>query len=146
MTQRKVSSQRQAATKPAECVAQARSRYEEDLHPNNHTSVWGSWWRDGEWGYACCHQSVKNSYCMGEAGLHAQEESMAAQQQNMDAKAAAAPPTTTAAAPAVWLSYPPCCTPPPIPFPPIHSAGNIRRAWQSFDHLKMPPPPLPPPT
>mmetsp|Transcript_1021 Transcript_1021/g.1652 ORF Transcript_1021/g.1652 Transcript_1021/m.1652 type:complete len:544 (+) Transcript_1021:212-1843(+) len=47
---------------------QVRSRYEEDVHPGNHTSVWGSWWGDGQWGYACCHQCVKNSYCTGKAG------------------------------------------------------------------------------
>lgn len=48
-----------------ELSVQKRSRYEEDVFPGNHTSVWGSWWKDGEWGYACCHQSVKNSYCTG---------------------------------------------------------------------------------
>ena len=43
-------------------------RYEEDLHINNHSSVWGSWWHEGQWGYACCHQTVKNSYCTGDKG------------------------------------------------------------------------------
>lgn len=43
----------------------ARSRYEEDVYINNHTSVWGSFWKDGMWGYGCCHQFVKNSYCTG---------------------------------------------------------------------------------
>jgi len=43
----------------------AKSRYEEDVYPNNHTSVWGSYWEDGRWGYACCHQFIKNSYCTG---------------------------------------------------------------------------------
>eukprot|EP01025_Chloroclados_australasicus_P057074 TRINITY_DN7104_c0_g2_i12.p1 TRINITY_DN7104_c0_g2~~TRINITY_DN7104_c0_g2_i12.p1 ORF type:complete len:350 (-),score=52.86 TRINITY_DN7104_c0_g2_i12:1255-2304(-) len=42
-----------------------RSRYEEDILINNHTTVWGSYWVDGQWGYACCHQMVKNSYCTG---------------------------------------------------------------------------------
>lgn len=42
-----------------------RSRYEEDVLTNNHTAVWGSYWRDGMWGYACCQQHVKNSYCTG---------------------------------------------------------------------------------
>ncbi len=42
---------------------------------------------------------------MGEAGRHAQEDSLAAQQQNMEAKAAAAPPTTTAAAPKVGCRH-----------------------------------------
>lgn len=45
-----------------------RSRYEEDVHPGNHSSVWGSWWHDSQWGFSCCHQTVKNSYCTGKAG------------------------------------------------------------------------------
>lgn len=45
-----------------------RSKYEEDVYHGNHTSVWGSFWRDGHWGYNCCHSFVKNSYCTGEAG------------------------------------------------------------------------------
>ncbi|EXJ82241.1 hypothetical protein A1O3_06054 [Capronia epimyces CBS 606.96] len=52
----------------------ARSKYAEDVLVNNHTSVWGSWWRDFVWGYACCHSTVKNSYCTGEAGRVAFEE------------------------------------------------------------------------
>ncbi|KIW63463.1 hypothetical protein PV04_10299 [Phialophora macrospora] len=53
----------------------ARSKYREDLFTNNHTSVWGSWWRDFTWGYACCHSTVRNSYCTGEEGRRAWEES-----------------------------------------------------------------------
>lgn len=45
-----------------------RSKYEEDIFPNNHTSVWGSFWKDGQWGYKCCHSFVKNSYCVGDVG------------------------------------------------------------------------------
>ncbi|XP_063930764.1 pre-mRNA-splicing factor Slu7 [Zophobas morio] len=45
-----------------------KSKYEEDIYINNHTSVWGSYWRGGQWGYKCCHSFVKNSYCLGEAG------------------------------------------------------------------------------
>lgn len=45
-----------------------RSRYEEDILINNHASVWGSYWRDGVWGYQCCHSFIKNSYCVGENG------------------------------------------------------------------------------
>jgi len=45
-----------------------RSRYEEDVYPNNHKSVFGSWWSGGVWGYKCCHSVVKNSYCTGNAG------------------------------------------------------------------------------
>jgi pre-mRNA-processing factor SLU7 len=42
-----------------------RSKYDEDVFWSNHTAVWGSFWHEGKWGYACCHQMVKNSYCTG---------------------------------------------------------------------------------
>lgn len=45
-----------------------RSKYDEDVYHGNHTSVWGSYWREGRWGYNCCYSLVKNSYCTGEAG------------------------------------------------------------------------------
>lgn len=45
-----------------------RSKYEEDVFPNNHSSVWGSYWHNGKWGFKCCHSFLKNSYCVGEAG------------------------------------------------------------------------------
>ncbi|XP_066024637.1 pre-mRNA-splicing factor SLU7-like [Pocillopora verrucosa] len=48
--------------------AVAKSKYEEDVYTNNHTSVWGSYWQEGRWGYACCHSFVRNSYCTGESG------------------------------------------------------------------------------
>ncbi|MCJ1435705.1 mRNA splicing protein [Xylographa pallens] len=51
-----------------------RSKYTEDIHVNNHTSVWGSWWKHFQWGYACCHSTIKNSYCAGEEGRKAYEE------------------------------------------------------------------------
>ncbi|NXD66704.1 SLU7 factor, partial [Eolophus roseicapillus] len=31
-------------------------------------SIWGSYWKEGKWGYKCCHSFVKYSYCTGEAG------------------------------------------------------------------------------
>lgn len=68
--------------------AKARSRYEEDVIVNNHTSVWGSWWHDGIWGYACCHQTVKNSYCTGSAGEKATQEVAAQMIENMEKRAA----------------------------------------------------------
>ncbi|XP_022920715.2 pre-mRNA-splicing factor Slu7 [Onthophagus taurus] len=46
-----------------------RSKYKEDIYINNHTSVWGSYWTNGNWGYKCCHSFIKNSYCLGEAGF-----------------------------------------------------------------------------
>lgn len=47
------------------------SSYEEDIYPNNHKSVWGSFWQSGKWGYACCHSFNKQSYCVGEKGKEA---------------------------------------------------------------------------
>merc|ERR1711902_465261 len=45
-----------------------KSRYTEDVFPGNHTSVWGSYWDAGRWGYKCCHSFIKQSYCTGDAG------------------------------------------------------------------------------
>lgn len=54
--------------------AAANSKYQENVLINNHTAVWGSWWADFKWGYACCHSIVKNSYCTGAEGRRAFEE------------------------------------------------------------------------
>lgn len=51
-----------------------RTKYEEDVYINNHTAVWGSYWESSQWGYACCKQLVKNTYCTGEAGKMAKDE------------------------------------------------------------------------
>ncbi|KAK2733335.1 mRNA splicing protein [Myotisia sp. PD_48] len=53
----------------------AKSKYKENILINNHKSVWGSWWSNFTWGYACCHSTVKNSYCTGADGIKAFEES-----------------------------------------------------------------------
>ena len=50
-----------------------RSKYTEDVFPLNHAAVWGSWWNNFQWGYACCHSFVRNSYCTGEEGRMAWE-------------------------------------------------------------------------
>ncbi|KAF3776255.1 Pre-mRNA-splicing factor [Nymphaea thermarum] len=50
-----------------------KSKYEEDVYINNHTSVWGSWWKDHQWGYKCCRQTIRNSYCTGSSGIEAAE-------------------------------------------------------------------------
>ena len=41
--------------------AKARSKYEEDVFLNNHTTVWGSWFslHQGIWGFQCCHSTSK---------------------------------------------------------------------------------------
>ncbi|KAK3644969.1 mRNA splicing protein [Elasticomyces elasticus] len=54
-----------------------KSMYAEDVLINNHTSVWGSWWKSFQWGYACCHSTVKNSFCTGEEGREAAEHAEA---------------------------------------------------------------------
>lgn len=54
--------------------AVARSKYEEDVLIHNHTSIWGSYWENGEWGFACCKQLVKNSFCTGAQGRALREE------------------------------------------------------------------------
>lgn len=54
-----------------------RSRYEEDVFVNNHTTVWGSFWRDGVWGFKCCESTIKNSYCVGENGKSEPSDSVA---------------------------------------------------------------------
>ncbi|GAA5851127.1 hypothetical protein JCM9279_000332 [Rhodotorula babjevae] len=53
--------------------AKAKSKYDEDVFPGNHHSVWGSWYNlsTGQWGYACCHSPIKGSYCAGQAGIEA---------------------------------------------------------------------------
>ncbi|KAH9625576.1 hypothetical protein KSS87_012195 [Heliosperma pusillum] len=56
-------------------MALPKSKYEEDVYTNNHTSVWGSWWKDFQWGYKCCKQTIRNSYCTGAAGIEAAEAS-----------------------------------------------------------------------
>ncbi|GBB93192.1 hypothetical protein RclHR1_02130005 [Rhizophagus clarus] len=55
--------------------AKAKSKYEEDVYINNHVSVWGSYWADGQWGYKCCHSFIKNSYCTGLIGIEATNSS-----------------------------------------------------------------------
>ncbi|KAH8087926.1 mRNA processing-related protein [Filobasidium floriforme] len=56
--------------------AKAKSKYDEDVLLNNHTSVWGSWYdlASGIWGFACCHLTIPGSYCTGKAGIAANEE------------------------------------------------------------------------
>lgn len=37
--------------------------YTEDILDFGHKSVWGSYWTDGRWGYACCHQLERDAPC-----------------------------------------------------------------------------------
>jgi len=45
--------------------ATIKSKYNEDVYENDHTSVWGSFWFNHHWGYKCCHSFIRNSYCPG---------------------------------------------------------------------------------
>lgn len=54
--------------------AALKSKYEEDVYPGNHTSVFGSWYKNGQWGFKCCHSTYKNSYCVGEKGYELEME------------------------------------------------------------------------
>jgi len=45
--------------------AAIKSKYVEDIFENEHTSVWGSYWHNHRWGYACCHSLMRQSYCTG---------------------------------------------------------------------------------
>lgn len=65
-----------------------KSKYEEDVYINNHTSVWGSWWKDHQWGYKCCKQTMRNSYCTGAAGIEAAEAIADLMKANIARKAA----------------------------------------------------------
>jgi pre-mRNA-processing factor SLU7 len=67
----------------------ARSIYDEDVYNQNHTSVWGSFWQAGQWGYACCKSMVKNSYCTGAQGIEAAQDSAALMANNIENKRAA---------------------------------------------------------
>ncbi|KAM8703009.1 hypothetical protein ACLKA7_005366 [Drosophila subpalustris] len=65
----------------------ARSIYEEDVYINNHTTIWGSFWNAGRWGYKCCKSFIKNSYCVG-----MQEPEGYAEQQHSTTTMIAPPP------------------------------------------------------
>lgn len=56
--------------------AVAKSKYEEDVFPGNHTSIFGSYFdtRSMRWGYQCCHSLTFKSYCTGDAGRIANDE------------------------------------------------------------------------
>lgn len=65
-----------------------RSKYEEDVYSNNHTSLWGSWWKDHQWGYKCCRQTIRNSCCTGSAGIDAAEAAADLMRANIASKEA----------------------------------------------------------
>ena len=42
----------------------------------NHSSVWGSFWHEGKWGFKCCYSFEKRSYCTGASGRDLFESSL----------------------------------------------------------------------
>lgn len=46
-----------------------RTKYDENIFVNGHSSVWGSYWHPHlGWGYKCCYSFDKKSKCRGEEG------------------------------------------------------------------------------
>lgn len=56
--------------------AYEKSKYEEDVLIGNHSSIWGSWFDpvNKSWGFACCHQTMKNAYCIPLKGRAVEDE------------------------------------------------------------------------
>ncbi|UZJ52651.1 hypothetical protein CBS101457_001971 [Exobasidium rhododendri] len=57
--------------------AKVEEEKKEEKYDGNHKAPFGSWTEatSGKDGYDCCHSTVKNSYCTGEAGREAHEAS-----------------------------------------------------------------------
>ncbi|GBG25356.1 Pre-mRNA-splicing factor Slu7 [Hondaea fermentalgiana] len=81
-------------------AVQAGPKYEEDVMEGNHTSVWGSYFdREGmRWGFQCCWQTSRRSYCTGEAGKRAKEAARKHAQHGPEQTLAKATPASSAAA------------------------------------------------
>lgn len=62
-TERYVEYSRSGRVISAKPKAVPKSKYEENVLLNGHTAVWGSFWSDGKWGYACCHAHDRGSTC-----------------------------------------------------------------------------------
>jgi pre-mRNA-processing factor SLU7 len=60
----------------AKSFANLKSKYEEDVHVNGHSTVWGSYFHKGafRWGYADDHSLMRSSYCTGVNGKIANDE------------------------------------------------------------------------
>lgn len=45
--------------------SKTKSKYIEDIHPNKHKTIWGSFYdlKSKNWGYACCQITIYNSVC-----------------------------------------------------------------------------------
>lgn len=81
-----------------------RSIYEEDVLLNNHTTVWGSFWSNGGWGFKCCHSFIKNSYCVGESGKDQCNEIETSRNLPVDEDSADEPASSSAVSEVVSMS------------------------------------------
>lgn len=54
--------------------AEIKSKYIENEYVNNHTTVWGSYFKDGKWGYKCCLLQDRNGYCTGQVAVDQTEQ------------------------------------------------------------------------
>ncbi|KAK6940669.1 Pre-mRNA-splicing factor SLU7 domain [Dillenia turbinata] len=105
-TERQVEYDRAGRIIKGQEAALPKSKYEEDVFINNHTTVWGSWWKDHQWGYKCCKQLIRNSYCTGAAGIEAAEAATDLMKANIARKEASEekPAPTEEKRPASWGS------------------------------------------
>lgn len=73
----------------ADPTIRTKSIYDEDIYPGNHSSVWGSYYdlSSHTWGYACCHQMYKSSYCTSNQGIQAINNAQRRLQQQVDMSA-----------------------------------------------------------
>ena len=60
---KKLLSRTGASSVAQEAIPKSKYGDLEDRYVNGHTSVFGSYFQDGKWGYACCKQLAKNSFC-----------------------------------------------------------------------------------
>uniref|UniRef100_A0A0G4HBE4 Pre-mRNA-splicing factor SLU7 n=1 Tax=Chromera velia CCMP2878 TaxID=1169474 RepID=A0A0G4HBE4_9ALVE len=76
------------------------SKYEEDVHPGNHTSVWGSWYdvAGGKWGFACCRQTRRDADCTSAALLASAAAAAAASSSSSSSSSSSAAAAAAAAA------------------------------------------------
>eukprot|EP00928_Gymnodinium_smaydae_P061444 TRINITY_DN45512_c0_g1_i1.p1 TRINITY_DN45512_c0_g1~~TRINITY_DN45512_c0_g1_i1.p1 ORF type:complete len:513 (-),score=162.95 TRINITY_DN45512_c0_g1_i1:113-1651(-) len=77
-----------------------KSKYEEDVMVGNHSSPWGSWYdaATGKWGFACCHLTMKNAYCIPRKKARAEDAGGSGGQAIADAGAAGAAASSSVAA------------------------------------------------
>jgi pre-mRNA-processing factor SLU7 len=63
-----------------------KPKYNEDVFEGNHSSVWGSYFSraSNQWGYACCCQLSRHSFCTGEAGRAAVRDVLANAKESLE--------------------------------------------------------------